>query len=71
MPNWWGRRCLVQFLLKSVKPEVLWDTGAQVSIVSKDWIAKNLLTAKRRQMAESFNGGGLDLQAATCTEIPY
>ena len=71
MPNWWGRRCLVQFLFNSVKTEVLWDTGAQVSIASKDWIAKNLLTGKRRQMEELLNGGGLDLKAATCTEIRY
>jgi len=57
--------------MNNVQTEALWDTGAQVSIVSKDWIAENLPTAESRQMDELLNDKGLDLKAANGTEIPY
>lgn len=66
-----GRRCMVQCVMNNVQTEALWDTGAQVSIVSKDWIAENLPTAESRQMDELLNDKGLDLKAANGTEIPY
>ena len=57
--------------MNNVQTQALWDTGAQVSIVSKDWIAENLPTAECRQMDELLNDNGLDLKAANGTEIPY
>ena len=47
-----GKRCMVQCVMNNVQTQALWDTGAQVSIVSKDWIAENLPTAECRQMDE-------------------
>ena len=66
-----GKRCMVQCVMNNVQTQALWDTGAQVSIVSKDWIAENLPTAESRQMDELLNDKGLDLKAANGTEIPY
>ena len=62
---------MVQCVMNNVQTEALWDTGAQVSIVSKDWIAENLPTAESRRMDELLNDKGLDLKAANGTEIPY
>lgn len=62
---------MVQCVMNNVQTEALWDTGAQVSIVSKDWIAENLPTAESRQMDELLNDKGLDLKVANGTEIPY
>jgi len=33
-----GRRCAVECLLDSIQSEALWDTGAQVSVVSSQWV---------------------------------
>ena len=62
---------MVQCVMNNVQTEALWDTGAQVSIVSKDWISENLPTAESRQMDELLNDKGLDLKVANGTEIPY
>ena len=66
-----GKRCMVQCVMNNVKTEALWDTGAEVSILSKDWIAENLPTAESRRMDELLNDKGLDLKAANGTEISY
>ena len=65
-----GKRCMVQCVMNNVQTQALWDTDAQVSIASKDWIAENLPTAESR-MDELLNDQGLDLKAANGTEIPY
>ena len=65
-----GKRCMVQCVMNNVQTEALWDTGAQVSIVSKDWVAQNLPTAERREINELLDKG-LDLKAANGSEIPY
>ena len=62
---------MIQCVMNDVQTEVLWDTGAQVSIVSKDWIAENLPTVESRQMEELLSDKGLDLKAANGSEIPY
>ena len=66
-----GKRCLVKWIMNNVATEALSDTGAQVSIVSKDWIAENLPTAERRRTEEPLNERGLDMRAANGTEVPY
>ena len=66
-----GKRYMVQCVMNNVQTQALWDTGAQVSIVSKDWIAENLPTAESRRMDELLYDKGLDLKAANGTEIPY
>ena len=56
-----GKRCMAQCVMNNVQTEALKDTGAQVSIVSKDWIAENLPTAESRRMDELLNDKELDL----------
>ena len=36
-----GKKCTVKCLLDGVASTAFWDTGAQVSIVSHDWVLKN------------------------------
>ena len=60
---------MVQCVMNNVQTQALWDTSAQVSIVSKDWIAEKLPTAESHRMDD--NDTGLDLEAANGTEIPY
>ena len=51
---------MVQCVMNNVQSQALWDTGgAQVSVVSKDWIAENLPTAESRRMDELLNDKGL------------
>ena len=37
-----GQRCLISCNLNKIRTDVLWDTGAQVSIVSKPWLNEHL-----------------------------
>ena len=50
----------------------LWDTGAQVSIVSETFMHKQLLTNKLRNVEELLGvQGKIELKAANGTPIPY
>jgi len=37
-----GRKCTVKFLLNGLETDALWDTGAQVSIISHSWLKQCL-----------------------------
>ena len=45
-----GKKCKVSCVLDGVEVEALWDTGAQVSIVSKTWLREHLPTSKPKQV---------------------
>ena len=62
-----GRKCTIQCLLNGVRTSALWDTGAQVSIVSTDWISKHLPHAKLQPVEELLVANELDLKAANGT----
>lgn len=49
----------------------LWDTRAQVSIVSNDWICENLPDAKVQGVEELLGVNYFDLKAANGTALPY
>ena len=50
----------------------LWDTGAQVSIVSETFMHKQSLTSKLRNVEELLGvQGKIELKAANGTPIPY
>ena len=49
----------------------LWDTGAQVSLVSQEWLDKNLPSEPRRSLAEILEGEPIKLSAANGSIIPY
>ena len=66
-----GKRCAVQCSLNGLKTTALWDTGAQVSIVSNDWICENLPNAKIQGVEELLDVNNLDLKAANRTALPY
>ena len=36
-----GERCMVGCKIGTVQADVLWDTGAQVSLISKIWLKEN------------------------------
>ena len=65
-----GNRCLVKCLIEDVPVEALWDTGAQVSIASHEWVIKNFPDVKINPI-EDLLENNLDLKAANRSSIPY
>ncbi|KAL9967536.1 hypothetical protein ACROYT_G025783 [Oculina patagonica] len=66
-----GRKCSVKCLLNGVETEAIWDTGAQVSIVSRSWLRRCLPGCNIQNIAELLGMDGLDLKAANGTDLPY
>ena len=67
-----GKRCLVQVRLNGHHVHVLWDTEAQVSLVSKRWPSEHFPELPIRNIASLLNEGTeLDLKAANGTSVPY
>ncbi|KAI8503655.1 retrotransposon-like protein 1 [Branchiostoma belcheri] len=67
-----GNRCLVSCKMDDQPVLALWDTGAQVSIMTDTWREKNLPEIKVRPVIEILEDtASLNLQAANGTEIPY
>ena len=67
-----GKKCLVWCKMNSVKTQALWDTGAQVSIMSETWKSQNLPDARIRPISDLLSDDELlDLRAANGTEIPF
>ena len=58
-----GKRCLMKCLIENVPTEVLWDTGAQVSIASHEWVTRNFPDIKVNPV-EDLIENNLDLKAA-------
>ena len=65
-----GRRCTVSAKLNGKTIQVLWDTGAQVSIVSADFLVANFPNLVIRDVGELINCD-LTLTAANGNSIPY
>lgn len=51
--------------------EALWDTGAQASVLSKEWLQHHLPQGKIWLILDLFPDGSLRLTAANNTVIPY
>lgn len=67
-----GKKCLVWCKMNSVKTQALWDTGAQVSIMSEAWKSQNLPEAKTNPISDLLSDDELlDLRAANGSEIPF
>ena len=49
-----GRRCIVSCLLQGKKVDALWDTGAEVYIISKSWMDAYLPDVPVRDMREEL-----------------
>ena len=65
-----GRRCSIQAKLNEKETEILWDTGAQVSIISSHLLERNLPDVCIRDVGDLLNGD-LHLTAANGSDIPY
>ena len=65
-----GKRCVIKCYLNGRECQALWDTGAQVSVISKEYIDRNLPQSKLKDISELINCE-LKLTAANGTQIPY
>ena len=65
-----GRRCSIKAKLNEKKTEILWDTGAQVSIILSHLLGRNLPNVCIRGVEDSLDGD-LNLTAANGSDIPY
>ena len=59
-----GKQCVVHCSLDDVPVEVLWDTGAQVSIVHSNWLTNNFPELKPQSVSE-LTEGGFDVKSAS------
>lgn len=67
-----GEKCKIHCVIEGVETLALWDTGAQVSILPKDWLKENCPINSVRDIEELLGTGvKLDLTAANGTSIPY
>ena len=66
-----GHKCIVKCLLNGLETDALWDTGAQVSIISHSWLKQCLPGCDIRDIAELVGMDGLELKAANGTDLPY
>ena len=65
------RRCIVSCLLQGKKVDALWDTGAQVCIISKSRKDTYLPDVPERDKSELLGEHELDLQVANGTAFLY
>lgn len=67
-----GRKCSVQCYLNDEPAEVLWDTGAQVSIVAENFLKSQLPAIQVKDIQQLLGTDvSINLQAANGTDIPY
>ena len=67
-----GKKCVVDCFLDDKPTEVLWDTGAQVSIVSVDFLESQLPTVQKRDIKQLLGTeGSISLQTANGTHVSY
>jgi hypothetical protein len=70
MANLVGETCLVSCFLNGRQLEVLWDTGAQVSIMTNDFLNAKFPDVKKRDISQLLDSP-LEINAANGTAIPY
>ena len=65
-----GKKCMVKCLLNDYELDMLWDTGAQVSIISIQWLQQHLKYISIRQLSELLDAK-VNLTAVNGSVIPY
>eukprot|EP00794_Sanderia_malayensis_P014611 gene14611-16124_t len=65
-----GKRFTINYCLNEKHFAALWDTGAQVSILSEDFVKRNFLDTKLRHISELIDSE-LTVTAANGENIPY
>ena len=66
-----GNRCIVNCLMDNYPVKVLWDTGAQSSIINDNWRQQYLSHTVVRPISELLEDEKLTVYAANDTLIPY
>jgi hypothetical protein len=67
-----GKKCQVKCQLNSKETEILWDTGAQVSILPERILKDMFPDIPVKDIHELLGAGSdLKLEAANGTQIPY
>lgn len=67
-----GQKCTVNIQLDGIKMQGLWDTGAQVSVISRDQVRKHFSSKGLRDIGELLQDSNeVQLFAANGTPIPY
>lgn len=66
-----GEKCLIKCKLSEKSFEVLWDNGAQVSIISLQTLRDRFGKVDIREIKELLDGQEIDLRAANGTSVPY
>ena len=67
-----GRKCIVNCIMNKKKINCLYDTGAQVSLISEELLEVNKMNVEIREIKELLEGEeSLEVQSASNTEIPY
>ena len=64
-----GRKSLLNCILGTKRVEVLWDTGAMVCVIDREWLRKNFPDAKIQSISD-FLDEDLEVRAANSTKIP-
>ena len=65
-----GEKCVVNCFLNGHQVQVLWDTGAQVSIMTNNFLLSQFPNVKKRDISELIESP-LEVNAANGTSIPY
>ena len=65
-----GERPLIEVFLDDVKCKCLWDTGSMISLISRNFLIKNLPNKKIYSVDEFLENEFLSLSAANNTEVP-
>ena len=65
-----GGKCFIKCHLNGARTEALYDTGAQVTIISEDWRQRNLPDSTMLPISDLLEGE-LSLNAANGTEITF
>ena len=67
-----GEKCVFECLLDGKRQSCLWDTGSQVSIMSRDYLSQNFPHLEVKHLQELLGTEQrLDLRAANNSVIPY
>ena len=66
-----GGKCLLKCALENVDTKLLYDTGAQVSILSKSWLKENQIDVPVQNISELLDEDELIVKTAMDTDIPY
>lgn len=66
-----GKRCMLTCYLNGVKTDMLPDSGAQVTILEKSWLEKNLPAVKIQSLENLLPDVPLRITAANGTDVPF